>query len=86
MTHVDALRRNSVEGTGNDFDDLHVFHVGLTEGDWVLAAQVSDDLSRQLCSILSKEPSTKEEVRINKEYKLKKRKSPPLEGSQGSYT
>jgi transposase InsO family protein len=73
MTHVDALSRNSVEGTVDNFDyDLHVFHIGLTEGDWVLAAQVSDDLSKQLCAILSKEPTTKEVVRIHKEYKLKR--------------
>jgi hypothetical protein len=75
MTHVDALSRNSLEGTVNSFDDdLHVFQIGIAEGDWVLAAQVSDDLSKQLCAILSKEPTTKEEVRVHREYKLKQQR------------
>jgi hypothetical protein len=59
MIHVDALSRNSVQGKDEHFDDeLHVFHMGLNENDWVMAAQVSDALCKQLHTTLSNQPTS----------------------------
>jgi hypothetical protein len=71
MRHVDALSRNSVQGKDEHFDDeLHIFCMGLNEGDWVMAAEVSDTLCKQLYTTLSNQPINKEEKRVHDEYKI----------------
>jgi hypothetical protein len=65
ILHVDALSRNSVKGKDEHFgDELHLFHMGLNEDDWVMVAQMSDALCKQLHTILSNHPTSKEEIRV----------------------
>jgi hypothetical protein len=62
MVHVDALSRNRVKETGDGIEeDIHVFHLNLNEGDWVLAAQLKDEMCKQLHTILSHTPNGNEE-------------------------
>lgn len=71
MVHADALSRNALSSTDDkDAEENTVFHVGVNEDDWILAAQMKDDTCKQIREILLKEATNAEEREIHKEYTL----------------
>ncbi|XP_011861043.1 PREDICTED: uncharacterized protein K02A2.6-like [Vollenhovia emeryi] len=65
MAHVDALSRNPIQVS------LEVLQVDITEGDWVLAAQLQDDQISRIRTILLDKKRTNETKHYFKEYLLK---------------
>jgi hypothetical protein len=72
MAHVDALSRNSLQKEINDHEnEFYVHHMSINEDDWVLAAQLTDELCKHIHAVLSRQPEDNEDKRIHSEYVLK---------------
>jgi hypothetical protein len=72
MAHVDALSRNSLQEEINDHEkEFYVHHMSINENDWVLAAQLTDELCKHIHAVLSRQPEDNEDKRIHSEYVLK---------------
>jgi hypothetical protein len=72
MAHVDALSRNSLQKEINDHEnEFYVHHMSINENDWVLAAQLTDELCKHIHAVLSRQPEDNEDKRIHSEYVLK---------------
>lgn len=66
MAHVDALSRNPIM-----IEYLEVYAIDLTEGDWLLSAQLQDEQLSRVRQILEDGQSTGETKHYFKEYVLK---------------
>lgn len=64
MKHVDALSRNPPAGNNDEV-------LRITEADWVLAGQLTDDKINEIRQVLSKPPVTNYEKDIYKNYALR---------------
>jgi hypothetical protein len=72
MAHVDALSRNSLQEEINDHEkEFYVHHMSINEDDWVLAAQLTDELCKHIHAVLSRQPEDNEDKHIHSEYVLK---------------
>lgn len=70
MKHVDALSRNPCNIKPNDSETReHIFKI--SEADWVLSAQLTDEKVREISNILTKPPQTDYEKYIYKNYCLR---------------
>lgn len=65
MAHVDALSRNPIRIS------IEILKVDITEGDWILAAQLQDEQLSHIRTILSGENREHETKHYFKEYALK---------------
>nr|CAI5836698.1 unnamed protein product [Callosobruchus analis] len=71
MAHVDALSRNPVEGNDESETNVDLLSINISEADWVLSAQLTDDRCKFLYQVLSDRPTDMESRNIHEEYTLK---------------
>lgn len=69
MLHVDALSRNPIDAL-----TIEVLQIDLTEGDWILAAQLEDEQLVRIRQILEKGDRNNDTKQYFKEYEIKNNK------------
>lgn len=67
MNHVDALSRNPPLGSSTECEVIFK----ITEADWVLSSQLTDERVKEIFEVLSKTPVTNDEKNIHKNYCLR---------------
>ncbi|KMQ89879.1 transposon ty3-g gag-pol polyprotein isoform x2 [Lasius niger] len=65
MAHADALSRSPIQFP------LEVLQIDITEGDWILAAQLQDEQLARIRTILLDEKATSETKHYFHEYLIK---------------
>lgn len=73
MAHVDALSRNPVDDP-QETQEIDILQVDITNDDWVLATQLTDDRCKHLIEVLSRKPQDAEERQIHKDFEVKNHK------------